>query len=205
MSHQKLTSKFPTAEGLSYIHAGVNSGNRRRNSHIFERARNDLYVERPWCSERLFAVEQFSEPIWDPCEGTGTIPCTARAAGFKCVGSDLSTGHDFLTAPALVRRPFSICTNPPYSLAREIVERALDLGATKVAIFFPIARVNAAWRWLSPLPLARLYLLTPRPSVPPPTAKKVGGGRVDFCWLVIDRRHQGLPTWGWLHRDNSKQ
>ena len=131
MSHQKLTSKFPTAEGLSYIHAGVNSGNRRRNSHIFERARNDLYVERPWCSERLFAVEQFSEPIWDPCEGTGTIPCTARAAGFKCVGSDLSTGHDFLTAPALVRRPFSICTNPPYSLAREIVERALDLGATR--------------------------------------------------------------------------
>jgi hypothetical protein len=46
-------------------------------------------------------------------------------------------------------------------------------------------------------------LLTPRPSIPPLNAKKVGGGRVDFCWLVIDRRHEGLPTWAWLHRDGA--
>src|SRR5262249_35451628 len=59
------------------------------------------------------------------------------------------------------------------------------------------------WRWLGSLPLARMYLLTPRPSVPPPTAKKVGGGRVDFCWLVLDVQHRGPPTWGWLHRDRA--
>jgi hypothetical protein len=75
------------------------------------------------------------------------------------------------------------------------------LGASKVGFLFPIARVNAAWRWLEPLPLARLYLLTPRPSVPPVTAKVIGGGRVDFCWLVLNRAHVGPPTWGWLHRD----
>jgi len=94
-----------------------------------------------------------------------------------------------------------VVTNPPYALAREIVERAIELGAIKVAFLFPVARTNAAWRWLESLPLARLYLLTPRPSVPPITAKKVGGGRVDFCWLVLDRRHKGRPTFGWLHRD----
>jgi hypothetical protein len=54
---------------------------------------------------------------------------------------------------------------------------------------------------LESLPLARLYLLTPRPSIPPITAKVIGGGRVDFCWIVIDRRHAGAPTWGWLKRD----
>jgi hypothetical protein len=70
----------------------------------------------------------------------------------------------------------------------------------KLTAKFPTAE------WLGePLPLDRLYLLTPRSSVPPVAAKKVGGGRVDFCWLVIDRRHKGPPTWGWLHRDNSKQ
>jgi hypothetical protein len=174
---------------------------RARNSHIFARARNDLYVEALWCSERLLAVETFPGTIWDPCEGTGTIPKAARAAGLKCVGSDLSTGHNFLTAPALVRKPFSVVTNPPYALAPEIVERALELGAVKVAFLFPVARVNAAWRWPEPMPLARLYLLTPRPSVPPLTAKVVGGGRVDFCWLVLDQRHKGPPTLGWLHRD----
>jgi hypothetical protein len=179
----------------------VISGNRRRNSHIFERAAHELYVEPSWTSERLFEVENFPQPVWDPCEGTGTIPRAARAAGLKCHATDISTGHDFLTAPALVRRPFSVCTNPPYALAREIIERAFDLGATKVGILFPIARVNAAWRWLKGKPVARLHLLTPRPSIPPLNAKKVGGGRVDFCWLVLDARHKGLPTWGWLHRD----
>jgi hypothetical protein len=164
-------------------------------------AHNDLYVEPPWCSARLFAVETFPGTIWDPCAGTGTIPKMARAAGQPTRASDIAEGHDFLTSSSLLVPPFSIVTNPPYRIAREIVERALELGASKIAFLFPVARVNAAWRWLESLPLARLYLLTPRPSVPPPTAKVVGGGRVDFCWLVLDRRHKGLPTWGWLHRD----
>jgi hypothetical protein len=46
----------------------------------------------------------------------------------------------------------------------------------------------------SPLPLARLYLLTPPPSAPPITAEIIGGERVDFCWLVIDRRSLGLAA-----------
>jgi len=188
VSEQKLTAGFPTA-------------NRPRNSHIFARARNDLYVEPFWCSARLFDVETFPEPVWDPCAGTGTIVESACAAGLRYAASDISTGRDFLIEPALIPPPFSVVTNPPYALAREIVERAIELGAIKVAFLFPVARTNAAWRWLESLPLARLYLLTPRPSVPPITAKKVGGGRVDFCWLVLDRRHKGPPTFGWLHRD----
>jgi hypothetical protein len=178
----------------------VISGNRPRNSHIFERARNDLYIERPWCSERLLAVERFPGTIWDPCAGTGTIVKSAYAAGLRYAASDISTGRDFLIEPALIPPPFSVVTNPPYAIAREIVERALELGATKVAFLFPTRRVHAA-HWLEPLPVAHLYLLTPRPSVPPITAKKVGGGSVDFSWLVIDQRHKGPPTWGWLHRD----
>jgi hypothetical protein len=173
----------------------------KRNSHIFERAHNDLYVERPWCSARLFDVERFPGTIWDPCEGTGTIPRIARAAGLKCYATDISTGCDFLTTSPPMRGPFSVVTNPPYAIAHKLVERALVLGASKVAFLFPVARVNAAWRWLEMLPVTRLYLLTPRPSVPPPTAKKVGGGRVDFSWIVIDRRHTGPPILGWLHRD----
>ena len=175
---------------------------RKRSSHIFERAHNDLYIEPPWCSARLLDVEQFPEPVWDPCCGTGTIIKSVRAAGLTCCASDISDGRDFLLEPALTS-PFSVVTNPPYNIAHAIVERALELRAAKVAFLFPIARTNAAWRWLQPLPLARLYLLTPRPSVPPHTAKVVGGGRVDFCWLVLDRRHRGAPTLGWLHRDGT--
>jgi hypothetical protein len=183
------------------------SARRPRNSHIFERACNDLYIERPWCSERLFAVEQFPGTAWDCCCGTGTIPRSALAAGLSICASDIADhGYgerpwDFLTEPALRTPSFSVVTNPPYALAREIVERALELGAIKVAFLFPTARVHAA-HWLEPLPVAHQYFLTPRPSVPPITAKKVGGGSVDFSWLVIDQGHKGPPTWGWLHRDD---
>ena len=175
---------------------------RPRNSHIFPRARNDLYIERPWCSARLFAVETFPGIIWDPCAGTGTIIRSARAAGLEARGTDISDGFDFLSIECVQDPPvFSIVTNPPFAITSKIVERALALGAVKIAIFFPTASVHAAWRWLQPLPFAKEYRLTPRPSAPPTTAKKVGGGTKDFSWLVLDRRHQGPTIVDWLHRD----
>ena len=190
------------------------SGKRPRNTHIFERAAHDLYIEPPWVSKRLFAVETFPGVIVDPCCGTGMIPEAARAAGLSSYASDIADHgygqclRDFLTEPAPTTLHFSVVTNPPYGLAREIVERALELGALKVAIFFPIARMNAAWRWLTPLPLAHMYLVSPRPSVPPRTVfdhgEKAKGGRPDFIWLILDRKYEGKPTWGWLHRDGIK-
>jgi hypothetical protein len=68
-------------------------------------------------------------------------------------------------------------------------------------------RLNAA-RWLSHTPLARIYLLTPRPSMPPGhvilAGEKPGGGSQDFCWLVWSRHHIGPPKLHWLHRDKEE-
>jgi hypothetical protein len=186
-------------------------GKRPRRSHIFDRDDDDFYVEPVWCSERLFAVETFTGLIWDPAAGSGTIPRSARAAGLSNFASDIADHgcgprQDFLTAPAPAVA-FSIVTNPPFKLARAFVERALTLGAAKVAIIFPTARLNAA-RWLKPLPLAKIYLLTPRPSMPPgeviARGEKPGGGKTDFCWLVFDRTHSGPPELWWLHRDDPR-
>jgi|SRR6516225_7510245 hypothetical protein len=183
------------------------SGKRPRASHIFDRDRDDFYSEPEWCSRRLFAVEEFTGPIWDPACGLGTIPRAAKAAGLDAFASDIANhGHgslqDFLKAPAPTTTAFNIVTNPPFTLAREFVERAIELGATKTAIIFPIRRLNAA-HWLTAL--ARIWLLTPRPSLPPgkliAAGMKPGNGTNDFCWLVLDRTHKGPPTMGWLHRD----
>ena len=184
-------------------------GRRPRQSHIFDRDDHDFYVEPAWCSERLIAVEPFAGPIWDPAAGSGTIPRAARAAGLSNFASDIADRgsaqrQDFLTAPAPAET-FNVVTNPPFGLARDFVERALTLGAVKTAIIFPTARLNAA-RWLKPLPLAKIYLLTPRPSMPPgeviARGEKPGGGKTDFCWLVLDHTHSGSPELAWLHRDD---
>ncbi len=187
------------------------NGRRPRRSHIFVCEDRDFYVEPAWCSERLFAVEQFAGLIWDSAAGSGTIPQAARAAGLPTFASDIADHgygprQDFLTAPAPAVA-FSIVTNPPFKLARSFVDRARTLGAAKVAIIFPTARLNAA-RWLKPLPLTRVWLLTPRPSMPPgeviARGEKPGGGKTDFCWLVLDRTHSGSPTMWWLHRDGPR-
>ena len=146
------------------------NGKRPCRSHIFDRDDHDFYVEPAWCSERLFAVEPFAGLIWDPAAGSGPIPRAARTAGLSYIASDIAdhgcgSRQDFLLASAPAEA-FNLVTNPPFGLARAFVERALTLGAVKTAIIFPTARLNAA-RWLEPLPLAKIYLLQPRPSMPP--------------------------------------
>jgi hypothetical protein len=188
----------------------IEFGKRPRRSHIFDRDSDDFYSEPEWCSRRLFAVEEFIGPVWDPAAGLGTIPQAARAAGLSNLASDIAehgaygARRDFLKDPAPITSAFNVVCNPPFALAREFVERAIELGAEKTAVIFPVARLNAA-RWLATMPLARVWLLTPRPSMPPgklvANGEKPGGGKTDFCWLVFDRTHAGPPALGWLHRD----
>ena len=198
-----------TSMELLALPTSIRPGKRPRRSHIFDRDDDDFYVEPAWCSERLFAVEPFVGLIWDPAAGSGTIARAARAVGLSNFTSDIAEHgyrprQDFLIAPAPAA-VFSIVTNPPFRLARAFVERALTLGAVKTAIIFPTARLNSA-RWLKPLPLAKSYLLTPRPSMPPGEVigrgEKPGGGKTDFCWLLFDRTHSGPPELWWLHRDD---
>jgi hypothetical protein len=184
-------------------------GKRPSHAHIFDRDENDFYCEPSWVSERLFAVEPFVGVVWDPASGLGTIPRAARAVGLTNFASDIAEHgygpiQDFLTARAPTD-VFSVVTNPPFKLARAFVERAIELGATKTAIIFPVPRLNAA-KWLQSMPLARIWLLTPRPSMPPgeviARGEKPGGGKTDFAWLVFDRTHDGPPQLRWLQRAN---
>lgn len=182
-------------------------------AHKFEREQNEHYVEPHWCSERLFEVEQFDGPIWDPCCGFGRIPDSAMRAGFKAYGTDivdrgwhnLTCKADFLTHGRLVGGNCDIVCNPPFNIASAFALRALGMpDVQKVAMIFPTARLNAA-HWLHGTPLARVWLMTPRPSMPPghtiTAGQKPGGGKTDFCWLVWVKGHAGAAEMCWLRRD----
>jgi hypothetical protein len=124
---------------------------RERKSHIWHREAADHYVEPAWCSERLFQVEDFHGAVHDPCCGFGTIPEGARRTGLIASGADLvdrgyagGVVEDFFASTA---RHDNIVCNPPFAVARQFVEHALEVAKLKVAIIFPIARLNAAG-WL---------------------------------------------------------
>jgi hypothetical protein len=182
-------------------------------SHIWEREQHEHYVEPSWCSMRLFEEEKFTGAIWDPCCGFGTIPRSAAAAGLNVLATDLvDRGYGGLWKTVNFfdcQQPYaagSIVCNPPFNIAKDFALHALKL-ADKVAMIMPVPRLNAA-HWLQNTPLETVWLLTPRPSMPPghviAAGEKPGGGKTDYCWLVWDRSFAGRTEMKWLRRDPLK-
>lgn len=186
----------------------ADANTRPLNAHVWVREHHDHYVEEPWCSARLFAEEGFSGTIYDPACGFGTIVKAAKAAGLPAFGTDLIDRGgselqpvDFLRVRTGVA---NIVTNVPFGIAQEFTLHALSLAMLKVAVIFPTQRLNAA-HWLQGTPLRRVWLMTPRPSMPPGHAiaagLKPGGGKADFCWLVFHQGYSGAVELCWLRRD----
>jgi hypothetical protein len=180
---------------------------RLRTSHIWPRSDSDWYTEPSWCSARLFEAEVFAGAIHDPAVGTGRVVEAALAHGFEATGADIvDRGFSFPVRDfALTTTPVdNIVTNPPFALAQRFIEHGLALARRNVAVIFPTARLNAA-RWLADTPLQRIWLLTPRPSMPPGETilrgEKAAGGKTDFCWLVFEQGYEGEPSVAWLRRD----
>lgn len=180
---------------------------RERKSHIWAREENEHYVEPAWCSKRLFEEELFGA-IHDPCCGFGTIVKSAWASGLSATGADLIDRgfergglQDFFDCDQVLD---AIVCNPPFDIANHFALHAIKLAQRKVAMIFPTARLNAA-HWLNGTPLRRVWMLSPRPSMPPGHVIAAGGkpqgGKMDYCWLVWDRGYQGAAEIRWLYRD----
>lgn len=185
---------------------------KKLDAHVWEREANEHYVEPHWCSERLFTEESFVGDIFDPCCGFGRIIESARKKGLTAYGSDLidrgcpgaKSGIDFISTH--FDDVENIVCNPPFDIAADFAAHALATASRKVAMIFPTARLNAA-HWLRGTPLARVWLLTPRPSMPPGhtilAGEKPGGGKMDYCWLVWSHSWSAnvAPEMRWLRRD----
>jgi hypothetical protein len=199
---------------------------KRLKAHIFAKEPNGHYVEPAWCSERLLAVDDFgprSGLIVDPACGWGRTLAAARKAGYRRVlGCDVVnrlTGedrtalpfykHDFLNGARPTNGIIqSMLCNPPFDHVEEFCRRACALVTHKAAMICLVRRLNAA-HWLAALPIETIYLLTPRPSMPPgeyiAEGNDPGGGTQDFCWLVFNNQHWPKdPAVKWLHRDGVK-
>lgn len=193
-----------------------------KHAHTFARAPHDHYIEPQWLAARLFEAELFGAPrarLFDPACGWGRILRAAKDAGYTPIGSDIIdrldreglddvafTACDFLKCSP-VRSAWSIVCNPPFDHLEEFCKCSLDVALFKVAMLCPLRRLPAA-HWLQQqLPLETIYLLTPRPSMPPgpwiADGNNPGGGSQDFCWLVFNKHYAtgGSPRLRWLHRD----
>jgi hypothetical protein len=189
---------------------------RPRASHIFPKEQHSHYVEPAWCSRRLFDVERFDGHIYDPACGFGTIVISALERGLHAAGSDIiNRGWDSTLTPSDFlkwnRVHDNIISNPPYDELERFVTHMVACSRLKTVALLPLARIVAS-HWLKQLPLVRIWLLTPRPSMPPgayiQAGGRVGKGRQEFCWAVFDKTDAGAataPVMDWLHREPAPQ
>lgn len=193
-----------------------------KNAHLWARHPQDWwYVEPEWTSERLFAVEKFEGGILDPACGLGRIVRSAEKSGLHAVGMDIEPRSDaVMIAIDFLSGDFpweildsesggecqNIASNPPFGCADRFIEKALRITPDKVAMLLPTRWMNGAARgaWLETTPLLRVWLLGPRPSMPPgpviEAGEKPGNGTIDFAWFVWQRGYAGKPHLGWLRK-----
>lgn len=182
---------------------------REKQSHLWERDPHDWYVEPYECSSALFMVEDFDGAIWDPACGLGRIVEQAREAGHAAVGSDIvdrsaicGSTSDFLNRnyTPIFR---NIVTNPPFSLAEEFVHESLRIlpPGGKLAAILPLVWLSgfsSKRDWMPASPLKTVYVISPRPSMPPgrviEAGVKPGNGTKDYAWLVWQKAHLGVAA-----------
>ena len=174
-------------------------------SHRLADRASDLYETPPEAVRALLGVEKLPQGLWEPACGPGSIVRVLRAVGHQVVATDLNdygcpdsaAGIDFLmecSAPKLIQ---AIVTNPPYQLANEFVQHALDL-CPMVVMLLRLAFLESERRVpiLDGGELARVHVFRNRL----PMMHRDGwtgpksSNSIAFAWFVWDRNHQGPPV-----------
>lgn len=177
-----------------------------------ERVHLDYYATDPDTVRELLKRESFSCDVIEPACGGGHISNTLEEAGYNVLSFDIvNRGYpkqememDFLNwAPSYGKNTRDIITNPPYSMAREFVEHALNISVdtTKVAMFLKLTFLEGKNRreLFDVHPPKTVYVLRSRVDcwrngVKPDRASKA----VCYAWFVWEKGFKGDPVIKWI-------
>lgn len=126
------------------------------NHSAQEREIHDFYATEPLAAELLLEQEKFKPGIWECACGAGHLSKVFAKHGYMVISTDLVdrgygiSGIDFLSVPKgkYDLSHMDIITNPPYSLAKEFVQHALDLlpDGGKLAMFLKLTFMESKSR-----------------------------------------------------------
>lgn len=162
----------------------------------YDRKANDLYETPAWVTQALVPHLQKINLIWEPAAGTNAMADVLTEANYKVITSDLSHGTDFLKVERLSNGASAIITNPPFNLATQFIERALELMkpgglvAMLTRVDFDSAKTRRHLFADHPAFCKKIVLLRRIVWFEPATASP----SFNHCWMIWDWRHQGPPT-----------
>ena len=156
--------------------------------------------------------------IWEPAAGTGNLSNYLRERYYKVVASDLKfrgvknvvEGIDFLSIKDYKQKfkgatPRIILTDPPYSLATEFIEHALEIlpeGGLYIALMniTYLAGQKRFQRVYSKGSLREIYVFSKRIECwkNGERPKDKCGSIANYAWYVFQKGYKGQPTLFWL-------
>ena len=170
----------------------------------YERKERDLYETPEWATEALLPhLPGRPLPfIWEPACASGKMVRVLTQIG-EVWGCDIEPGDGYIYADFLGPTPrvdvdsvSAIITNPPYELAKEFIERALDRTQHLDGLVAMLLRTDFDHA------LTRSHLFAKHPAF----AKKVvlrrrikwfenskGSPSFNHAWFIWDWKHQGSP------------
>jgi hypothetical protein len=163
----------------------------------YKRQKLDRYQTPPWVTEALIPHLRLKPGSWinEPAAGTGQMVKALQMADFRVIASDIVKGRDFLKTAS--SQCAAVITNPPYGLADEFIQHALELmkpNSGLVAMLlrtdFDHAKQRASLFRLNPK-FCKKVILTRRIRW---FAKSTGSPSFNHAWFIWDWKHKGPPT-----------
>jgi hypothetical protein len=169
---------------------------------------DDCYSTPPEAVHALLEVEHLPRRIWEPCVGQGAIARVLLDAGHEVIGTDLVDyglgypgGRDFLMERSAPPGVTCIVTNPPFKLAPQFVEKALELvPRTYMLLRLAFFESQRRSHILENAGLARIFCFRRRLPFMHRLdweGPKNSNSGMAFCWMAWDRNHRGPTT---IHR-----
>lgn len=197
-------------KNIHKIYATLGASNHSKS----ERVENDYYATSPLAVKMLLEKEPFSENIWECASGGDHIVKVLKENGHTVWATDIidRTGHteilDFLKSD--VKYDGDIITNPPYSLAQQFVEKAIDsvTDGHKVAMYLRLQFLEGKKRQklFKQRNLKTVYVAAGRMGCGAngkfyDQEREWEGGSVAFAWFVWEKGYEGDPVIKWFNND----
>lgn len=175
-----------------------------------ERENNDYYATPPSAVEELLKREKFCHYVLEPAVGGGSIADVLVNNGYEVQSMDIidrgynkTEVRDFLSVcKDDVRMSPDIITNPPYTLAKEFVEHALDISmdSVKVAMFLKIQFLESKKRYdlFKKYPPKKIYVFVNRVNCGKNGVFGKESSAVCYAWFVWEKGYAGLPQVDWI-------
>jgi hypothetical protein len=186
------------------------------NHSSYDRELNDYYATEPKAVRLLLSLETFDGDIWECACGEGHLSKEVESLGYKVLSSDLidrgfgkqfnfviGDVNKFLDENGMTKK-INIITNPPYKIAQEFIERALNIidDGYKIALFLPIRYLESKSRraLFTKYPIKTVYVSSSRIICAiNGDFKSVTSSAVTYAWFIWQKGYKGETILKWFN------